>query len=130
MTTPAQHPQFLIPLLTILLSTNFNMKLHFIAISVLLGNCLADAVPPEAVYSGGFEFKNETIKLRIANGGAGQSGLIKGKMTPLTHPAQHANQDRACQCLHQNTRYRWCRPLPSSVDQERHLLQYQVSQNR
>lgn len=67
------------------------MKLQFLAISVLLGNCLADAVAPEAVYSGGFEFKNETIKLRIANGGAGQSGLIKGKMTPFTDPAQHAN---------------------------------------
>lgn len=67
------------------------MKLQFLAISGLLSNCLADLVAPEAVYSGGFEFKNESIKLRIANGGAGQSGLIKGKMTLLTHPTQHAN---------------------------------------
>jgi hypothetical protein len=67
------------------------MKLQFLAISVLLGNCLADAVAPEAVYSGGFEFKNETIKLRIANGGAGQSGLIKGTMTPSIHLTQNAN---------------------------------------
>lgn len=67
------------------------MKLQFLAISALLGNCLADAVAPEAVYSGGFDHKNETIKLRIANGGAGQSGLIKGTMTLSPHPAQHAN---------------------------------------
>ncbi|KAM0197889.1 hypothetical protein ACHAPI_004621 [Fusarium lateritium] len=53
------------------------MKLQFLAISALFGNCLADAVVPEEVYSGGFDHKNETIKLRIANGGAGQSGLIK-----------------------------------------------------
>ncbi|KAF4951696.1 hypothetical protein FSARC_12847 [Fusarium sarcochroum] len=52
------------------------MKAFVLAISLLLGNCLA--VQPEAVYGGGFDHdKNDTIKLRIANGGAGQSGLIK-----------------------------------------------------
>ncbi|KAF4996551.1 hypothetical protein FGRMN_4435 [Fusarium graminum] len=52
------------------------MKFHSLAISVLFGICLA--VTPEAVYSGGFDHgKNDSIKLRIANGGAGQSGLIK-----------------------------------------------------
>jgi hypothetical protein len=67
------------------------MKLQFLAISALLGSCLADAVAPEAVYSGGFDHKKEAIKLRIANGGAGQSGLIKGRVTLSPHPAQHAD---------------------------------------
>ncbi|KAI8663767.1 PBP-domain domain-containing protein [Fusarium keratoplasticum] len=48
----------------------------FVVAALLLGSCVA--VEPEAVYSGGFDFaKNDSIKLRIANGGAGQSGLIK-----------------------------------------------------
>ncbi|KAH7268586.1 hypothetical protein MRS44_011144 [Fusarium solani] len=48
----------------------------FVVAALLLGTCVA--VEPEAVYSGGFDFdKNDSIKLRIANGGAGQSGLIK-----------------------------------------------------
>ncbi|KAM0342031.1 hypothetical protein ACHAPU_009759 [Fusarium lateritium] len=52
------------------------MRFSPLLISVLTGTCLA--VTPEAVYSGGFDHdKNDSIKLRIANGGAGQSGLIK-----------------------------------------------------
>ncbi|RSL42212.1 hypothetical protein CEP54_015562 [Fusarium duplospermum] len=48
----------------------------FVVAALLLGSCVA--VEPEAVYSGGFDHeKNDSIKLRIANGGAGQSGLIK-----------------------------------------------------
>jgi hypothetical protein len=57
------------------------MKAYLLAISLLVSNCFA--VTPEAVYGGGFDHnKNDTIKLNIANGGAGQSGLIKGKVTP------------------------------------------------
>lgn len=52
----------------------------FVVAALLLSSCVA--VEPEAVYSGGFDFpKNDSIKLRIANGGAGQSGLIKGRLT-------------------------------------------------
>ncbi|EGU84468.1 hypothetical protein FOPG_15683 [Fusarium oxysporum f. sp. conglutinans race 2 54008] len=52
------------------------MKAYLLAISLLVSNCFA--VTPEAVYGGGFDHnKNDTIKLNIANGGAGQSGLIK-----------------------------------------------------
>ncbi|KAG5793659.1 hypothetical protein H9Q69_007309 [Fusarium xylarioides] len=52
------------------------MKSYLLAISLFVGSCLA--VTPEAVYGGGFDHsKNDTIKLLIANGGAGQSGLIK-----------------------------------------------------
>lgn len=36
------------------------------------------ALEPEQMYDGGFK-KNGTIALRIGNGGAGQSGLIRGK---------------------------------------------------
>lgn len=35
------------------------------------------AVNPEAVYDGGMG-KDAKVELRIANGGAGQSGLVKG----------------------------------------------------
>lgn len=53
------------------------MRLFLVA-ALLLGSSVA--VEPEDVYSGGFDFgKNDSIKLRIANGGAGQSGLIKGR---------------------------------------------------
>jgi hypothetical protein len=56
------------------------MRAYFLAISLLVSNCFA--VVPEAVYGGGFDHeKNDTIRLRIANGGAGQSGLIKGEAT-------------------------------------------------
>lgn len=41
------------------------------------------AVNPAAIYDGGFNSTegttNSTIELRIGNGGAGQSGLIKGR---------------------------------------------------
>jgi hypothetical protein len=54
------------------------MKSYLLAISLLVGSCLA--VTPDAIYGGGFDHdKNDSIKLLIANGGAGQSGLIKGK---------------------------------------------------
>ena len=36
------------------------------------------AIEPAAVYDGGFNSTNSTTLLRIGNGGAGQSGLIKG----------------------------------------------------
>ncbi|KAF4458205.1 hypothetical protein F53441_2 [Fusarium austroafricanum] len=52
------------------------MKAYLLIIPFLFTCCLA--VVPEAVYRGGFDHnKNDSIKLVIANGGAGQSGLIK-----------------------------------------------------
>lgn len=42
------------------------------------------AIEPAAVYDGGFNSTNSTTLLRIGNGGAGQSGLVKG-----TFLAQH-----------------------------------------
>ena len=42
------------------------------------------AIDPAAVYDGGFNSTNSTTLLRIGNGGAGQSGLVKG-----TFPAQY-----------------------------------------
>ena len=36
------------------------------------------AVDPAAVYSGGFNSTSGNVRLRIGNGGAGQSGLIEG----------------------------------------------------
>jgi hypothetical protein len=47
---------------------------------------VALAVEPAAVYDGGFNSTegttNSTIELRIGNGGAGQSGLVKGEVIP------------------------------------------------
>jgi hypothetical protein len=39
------------------------------------------AVDPDAIYDGGIQGNNGTIQLAIGNGGAGQSGLIKGNVT-------------------------------------------------
>jgi len=36
------------------------------------------AIEPAAVYDGGFNSTDSTTLLRIGNGGAGQSGLVKG----------------------------------------------------
>lgn len=36
------------------------------------------AVSPNAIYDGGIKGNNGSIQLAIGNGGAGQSGLIKG----------------------------------------------------
>lgn len=44
-------------------------------LALVLG-CAAQS--PAAVYDGGFGKFNATIELRIGNGGAGQSGLVKG----------------------------------------------------
>lgn len=38
------------------------------------------ALEPAATYDGGFG-NNSKVELRIGNGGAGQSGLVKGKTT-------------------------------------------------
>ena len=59
----------------------------------MLGSCLPSAlfsllaviggvcalVEPTAIYDGGFNDTESDILLRIAKGGAGQSGLVKGK---------------------------------------------------
>jgi hypothetical protein len=39
------------------------------------------AVDPAAVYNGSLSTPNSPILLRIGNGGAGQSGLVKGRFT-------------------------------------------------
>lgn len=39
---------------------------------------LGAAVGPNAIYDGGIKDNNGTILLAIGNGGAGQSGLVKG----------------------------------------------------
>lgn len=50
---------------------------RFLAAAVL--PCLGAAVNPAAVYDGGYGDKGPVL-LGIGNGGAGQSGLIKGEM--------------------------------------------------
>lgn len=43
------------------------------------------AVDPEEIYDGGFGASNSTsILLKIGNGGAGQSGLVKGTLHQMT----------------------------------------------
>jgi hypothetical protein len=39
------------------------------------------AIEPAAIYDGGFGNQTGKVELRIGNGGAGQSGLIKGAST-------------------------------------------------
>ena len=52
-------------------------RLFTVIASIFFITC--SAVAPEAVYDGGFgKGNNDTIKLVIGNGGAGQSGLIEG----------------------------------------------------
>lgn len=42
----------------------------------------ADDLIPTAIYYGDYTSNNSTTLLRIGNGGAGQSGLVKGKSNP------------------------------------------------
>jgi hypothetical protein len=51
------------------------VSVRFLAAAGLLSLCAA--VDPAAVYDGGYG-TNSSILLGIGNGGAGQSGLIKG----------------------------------------------------
>lgn len=37
-------------------------------------------VEPSALYDGGYNVTNSSILLSIGNGGAGQSGLVKGRL--------------------------------------------------
>ena len=48
----------------------------------LLGSVAA--VDPNAIYrgTGSYNTTNSTVTLRIGNGGAGQSGLVKGEKQP------------------------------------------------
>lgn len=39
------------------------------------------AIDPAAIYDGGLGDNSTQIRLRIGNGGAGQSGLVKGSQT-------------------------------------------------
>jgi hypothetical protein len=69
------------------LDSYFASFIHFImrpstVIQGLMLTASAYAVEPAAVYHGGYNSTN-AIALRIGNGGAGQSGLIEGKPSPL-----------------------------------------------
>lgn len=52
--------------------------------NLLVGGFAAScsAITPAAVYDGGFSNAASKVELRIGNGGAGQSGLIKGTPSP------------------------------------------------
>jgi hypothetical protein len=55
-------------------------SLYAAAASLLFTACLAQQ--PAAIYDGGLgNGTNGTVKLNIGNGGAGQSGLVKGPLT-------------------------------------------------
>lgn len=43
------------------------------------------SVEPNAVYYGSSNSTNSVTLLRIGNGGAGQSGMVKGTEQPWTH---------------------------------------------
>lgn len=49
---------------------------------ISLLNLVTSIVTPQAVYDGGFN-NASPILLRIGNGGAGQSGLVKGELLYL-----------------------------------------------
>lgn len=64
-------------------SVNFQF-LHTVAI--LIGSVTA-LVDPTEVYNGGFTSASKDPLLRIATGGAGQSGLVKGRAPRLSFQA-------------------------------------------
>lgn len=104
------------------------MRSYLLAVSLFASSCLA--VTPDAVYGGGFDHnKNDTVKLLIANGGAGQSGLIKGKMSLPIISTMLKRMARACECIHQKSRCRRREAIPGGMDQKRYLLQHSVSQD-
>lgn len=47
------------------------------------------AIDPNAIYDGGIKGNNGTIQLAIGNGGAGQSGLIKGMYMQTMEGCSH-----------------------------------------
>ncbi|KAF7345450.1 Extracellular solute-binding protein family 1 [Mycena venus] len=49
----------------------------FAGLFALAGTALAAGVQPQEIYDGGFHSTSSPIPLRIGNGGAGQSGLVK-----------------------------------------------------
>jgi hypothetical protein len=53
----------------------------FAAIVALALAAPSSAIDPNAIYDGGIKGNNGSIQLAIGNGGAGQSGLIKGMYT-------------------------------------------------
>lgn len=63
----------------LVLYTMFGRQVSCLALAVasLLSGVNAQ-VEPQAIYDGGLNSTDAPVLLRIANGGAGQSGLIKG----------------------------------------------------
>jgi hypothetical protein len=62
---------------------NFRLKMCYfkICFPLLSLASISAAADPDAVYDGGHNSTNYSILLNIGNGGAGQSGLVKGSST-------------------------------------------------
>ncbi|KAK6358734.1 hypothetical protein TWF730_008057 [Orbilia blumenaviensis] len=78
-TTTAQDLWHL-ALLPLVVSTGFATMFGFakyLSVALLYTQVFVAAVDPQAIYDGGIKGNKGPIKLRIGNGGAGQSGLIK-----------------------------------------------------
>ncbi|KAK6519288.1 hypothetical protein TWF281_003123 [Arthrobotrys megalospora] len=71
---------WLLALLPLAVSTGFATMVGFakyFSAALVCAQSFVAAVDPQAVYDGGIKGNKGPIKLRIGNGGAGQSGLIK-----------------------------------------------------
>ena len=55
----------------------WSLKAQYLCSWLALASTIT-AVDPADVYDGGFSSQDAKIELRIATGGAGQSGLVKG----------------------------------------------------
>jgi hypothetical protein len=55
-----------------------NVFSYLALLSCLIIYAVAQQIQPQAIYDGGVASANDPITLRIGNGGAGQSGLVKG----------------------------------------------------
>jgi hypothetical protein len=98
--------------------------------------CVRALVDPTEIYTGGFTTNSNTsdVALRIATGGAGQSGLVKGiyshpfssfqpstDLTPTPSPGRR---------LHPRLRRQRLRPLHHRLGPQRHDLHHQKPRNR
>jgi hypothetical protein len=60
----------------------FSIFLKLVACTSIIRSTFA-LIEPTAIYDGGMNDTSAPVLLRIGNGGAGQSGLVKGNAVPL-----------------------------------------------
>lgn len=106
-------------------------KLRVAAATILAFSCVEALVDPTEIYTGGLGPNTSDVALRIATGGAGQSGLVKGICESIsiwmhsltsTLALSDAFIQQSVKNGSQPFSIGWVRPFPSPTQNHHHSL--------